>query len=38
MKQTDINNHVYEKEVTCPVCDSTFKAMVVKVNSPRILL
>lgn len=36
MKQTDINNHIFDKEVTCPVCKSIFKVMVVKVNSPRI--
>lgn len=36
MDQNDIINHIFDKEVTCPICKNTFKTTAVKVNSPRI--
>ena len=35
-KISDINEHTYEKDVVCPVCNSHFKVRAVKVNSPRV--
>ena len=32
----DIEQHIFDREVTCPVCGKTFKTKAVKVNSPRI--
>ncbi|MGG7178073.1 DUF2225 domain-containing protein [Clostridium paraputrificum] len=32
----DINKHIFDKEIVCPICNNKFKTKVVKVNSPRI--
>ena len=32
----DIDKHIFDKEIVCPICDNKFKTKVVKVNSPRI--
>ena len=37
MSEVDLTIHIYDKEVSCPVCTSKFNAKVVKVNSPRIV-
>ncbi|SFD15774.1 DUF2225 domain-containing protein [Clostridium uliginosum] len=37
MDQIEITKHLFQKKVTCPVCNNIFKVNVVKVNSPRIL-
>lgn len=36
MNENDILKHLYDKEITCPVCGNKFKVKVTKVNSPRI--
>lgn len=36
MLDNNINNHTFDKEVTCPICEAKFKTKAVKVNSPRI--
>ena len=36
MNHTDILNHLFDKQVICPVCDSHFKAKTVKSKSPRV--
>ncbi|MGN9134639.1 DUF2225 domain-containing protein [Clostridium sp. HCP1S3_B4] len=33
----DIQQHIFDREVTCPICGKTFKTKAVKVNSPRII-
>ncbi|WP_244834612.1 DUF2225 domain-containing protein [Clostridium sp. BJN0001] len=37
MYDTNILNHLFDKEVVCPVCGAKFKVKVVKSKSPRIL-
>lgn len=32
----DVSNYLFDKTVTCPVCNSTFKTACVKSKSPRI--
>lgn len=32
----DINTLIFDREITCPVCNNTFKTKSVKVNAPRI--
>ena len=32
----DVHNYLFDKTVTCPVCNSTFKTACVKSKSPRI--
>lgn len=36
MNDTDILNHLFDKQVICPVCNSHFKAKTVKSKSPRV--
>jgi len=36
MNDTNILNHLFDKQVTCPVCNSQFKAKTVKSKSPRV--
>lgn len=37
MNDTDILNHLFDKQVICPVCDSIFKTKTIKSKSPRVL-
>lgn len=37
MNDTNILNHLFDKHVTCPVCDAKFTTKSVKVKSPRII-
>ena len=37
MNDTDILNHLFDKNVICPVCDSHFKTKTVKSKSPRVM-
>lgn len=37
MNDTDILNHLFDKQITCPVCDSQFKTKTVKSKSPRVI-
>lgn len=37
MNDTDILNHLFDKQVICPVCDSHFKTKTVKSKSPRVI-
>ncbi|BCZ48857.1 hypothetical protein psyc5s11_49240 [Clostridium gelidum] len=36
MNDTDILNHLFDKQVICPVCDANFKVKTVKSKSPRV--
>ncbi|AGF59072.1 MULTISPECIES: DUF2225 domain-containing protein [Clostridium] len=36
MNDTNILNHLFDKNIICPVCDAHFKAKTVKSKSPRI--
>lgn len=36
MNDTDILNHLFDKQVVCPVCDAHFKTKTVKSKSPRV--
>ncbi len=36
MNDTNIQNHLFDKQIICPVCNSHFKAKTVKSKSPRI--
>lgn len=36
MSEVDVKTHIFNKEVSCPVCNAKFDTQVVKVNSPRI--
>ena len=36
MYYSDIEKHIFDKEVICPVCQHKFKTKVVKTKSPRI--
>lgn len=36
MMTNDVRNYLFDKTVTCPVCNSTFKATCVKSKTPRI--
>lgn len=36
MSDTNITNHLFDKQVICPVCDSHFKTKTVKSKSPRV--
>lgn len=36
MNDTDVLNHLFDKQVICPVCNSHFKAKTVKSKSPRV--
>ena len=37
MNDTNILNHLFDKKVICPVCDSHFKTKTVKSKSPRVM-
>lgn len=37
MNATNILNHLFDKQVICPVCDSHFKTKTVKSKSPRVM-
>lgn len=37
MNNNDILNHLFDKNIICPVCDSKFTTKAVKVKSPRII-
>lgn len=37
MTDTNITNHLFDKQVICPVCDSHFKTKTVKSKSPRVV-
>jgi len=37
MSDTNITNHLFDKQVICPVCDSHFKTKTVKSKSPRVV-
>lgn len=37
MSDTNITNHLFDKQVICPVCDSHFKTKTVKSKSPRVI-
>ena len=37
MNDTNILNHLFDKQVICPVCDSHFKTKTVKSKSPRVM-
>jgi len=37
MNDTDIQNHLFDKQVICPVCDAHFKTKTVKSKSPRVI-
>lgn len=37
MNNIEIKNHLFQKQVTCPVCNNIFKVNLIKTNSPRIL-
>ncbi|MFW2489088.1 DUF2225 domain-containing protein [Clostridium chromiireducens] len=36
MNDTNILNHLFDKQTVCPVCDSHFKVKTVKSKSPRV--
>lgn len=36
MSDNTILNHLFDKQITCPVCNAQFKAKTVKSKSPRI--
>lgn len=36
MNDTDILNHLFDKQIICPVCDAHFKTKTVKSKSPRV--
>ena len=37
MNDTNILNHLFDKQVICPVCNSHFKSKTVKSKSPRVV-
>jgi uncharacterized protein (DUF2225 family) len=37
MNDTNILNHLFDKQVICPVCDSHFKTKTIKSKSPRVI-
>lgn len=37
MNDTNILNHLFDKQVVCPVCNSHFKVKTVKSKSPRVI-
>jgi uncharacterized protein (DUF2225 family) len=37
MNDTNLLNHLFDKQVICPVCDSHFKTKTVKSKSPRVM-
>ncbi|WP_160687282.1 DUF2225 domain-containing protein [Clostridium sp. C2-6-12] len=37
MNDTDVLNHLFDKQIICPVCNSHFKAKTVKSKSPRVI-
>jgi uncharacterized protein (DUF2225 family) len=37
MNDTDILNHLFDKQVVCPVCNAHFKTKTVKSKSPRVI-
>ena len=37
MSDTNITNHLFDKQVICPVCESHFKTKTVKSKSPRVI-
>ncbi|CUU50599.1 DUF2225 domain-containing protein [Clostridium beijerinckii] len=37
MSDTSILNHLFDKQIICPVCNSHFKAKTVKSKSPRVI-
>ena len=37
MNDTNILNHLFDKKIICPVCDSHFKTKTVKSKSPRVM-
>lgn len=34
---TDILNHLFDKQIVCPVCNSHFKVKTIKAKSPRVI-
>lgn len=37
MNNTDVLNHLFDKQIICPVCNSHFKTKTVKSKSPRVI-
>ena len=37
MNDTDVLNHLFDKQIICPVCNSHFKTKTVKSKSPRVI-
>ena len=37
MNDTNILNHLFDKQIVCPVCNSNFKVKTVKSKSPRVI-
>lgn len=37
MNDSNILNHLFDKQIVCPVCDSHFKTKTVKSKSPRVI-
>lgn len=37
MNDTNILNHLFDKQIICPVCNSQFKSKTVKSKSPRVV-
>lgn len=37
MNDTDVLNHLFDKQIICPVCDAHFKTKTVKSKSPRVV-
>jgi len=37
MNDTSIINHLFDKQIICPVCNSQFKSKTVKSKSPRVV-
>jgi uncharacterized protein (DUF2225 family) len=37
MNDTDVLNHLFDKQIICPVCNAHFKTKTVKSKSPRVV-